>query len=133
MEQRVRGEGAPFLGASASGYGIADAGEEHGRHEGLGWIGGTVRAFTPAPGLRIPHMGWNDIVPGFAHPVLAAGEAWPSARLSFRRRGARRGDERSWRPFTAAVAKDNIVGVQFHPEEPGLWPRDPRKIPCMAP
>ncbi len=36
----------------------------------------TVRAFDPAPGLRIPHMGWNDVVPVFAHPVIAAGEAY---------------------------------------------------------
>src|SRR3546814_6360188 len=55
---------------------LADAGEEHGRHAGLGWIGGTVRAFDPAPALRIPHMGWNDVVPAFAHPVIAAGEAY---------------------------------------------------------
>src|SRR3546814_18620794 len=55
---------------------LADAGEEHGRHAGLGWIGGTVRAFDPAPALRLPHMGWNDVVPAFAHPVIAAGEAY---------------------------------------------------------
>src|SRR3546814_6677887 len=73
MEQRVRGQGAPFLGICVGMQLLADAGEEHGRHAGLGWIGGTVRAFAPAPGLRLPHMGWNDVVPAFAHPVIAAG------------------------------------------------------------
>src|SRR3546814_6700159 len=75
MEQRVRGQGAPFLGICVGMQLLADAGEEHGRHEGLGWIGGTVRAFDPAPALRIPHMGWNDVVPAFAHPLIAAGQA----------------------------------------------------------
>src|SRR3546814_510093 len=76
MEQRVRSEGAPFLGICVGMQLLADAGEEQGRHEGLGWIGGTVRAFDPAPGLRIPHMGWNDVVSAVAHPVIAAGEAY---------------------------------------------------------
>ena len=57
MERRVRGEGAPFLGICVGMQLLADAGEEHRRHQGLGWISGTVRAFTPEPGLRIPHMG----------------------------------------------------------------------------
>ena len=113
MEQRVRGDGAPFLGICVGMQLLADAGEEHGRHAGLGWIGGTVRAFEPGPGLRIPHMGWNDVIPSFAHPVIAAGEAYylhadavdVAATSSH---GAR---------FAAAVAKDNIVGVQYHPEK----------------
>ena len=73
MERRVRQDGVPFLGICVGMQLLADAGEEHGRHAGLGWIGGTVRAFDPGPGLRIPHMGWNDVVPSFAHPVIAAG------------------------------------------------------------
>lgn len=116
---RVRGDGAPFLGICVGMQLMADAGEEHGRHAGLGWIGGTVRAFTPAPGLRIPHMGWNDVTPTAAHPVIARGEAYylhgyhfadvaPADVLATSAHGD---------AFVAAVGRDNMMGVQFHPEK----------------
>ncbi len=44
--------------------------------KGLGWIGGTVRAIAPSPEIKIPHMGWNDVLVGAAHPVVEAGEAY---------------------------------------------------------
>ena len=117
MEQRVRGEGAPFLGICVGMQLLADAGEEHGRHEGLGWIGGTVRAFDPRPGLRIPHMGWNDVVPTVAHPVIAAGEAYYLHGYHFADAAAVAATSSHGATFTAAVAKENIVGVQYHPEK----------------
>jgi glutamine amidotransferase len=96
---------------------LADAGEEHGRHQGLGWIGGTVRAFDPAPGLRIPHMGWNDVIPGFAHPVIAAGEAYYLHGYHFADAVDVAATSHHGTSFVAAVARDNIVGVQYHPEK----------------
>lgn len=107
----------PFLGICVGMQLLADAGEEHGRHAGLGWIGGTVRAFDPAPGLRIPHMGWNDVVPSFAHPVIAAGEAYYLHGYHFADAADVAATSSHGGTFTAAVAKDNIVGVQFHPEK----------------
>lgn len=107
----------PFLGICVGMQLLADAGEEHGRHKGLGWIGGTVRAFDPAPGLRIPHMGWNDVVPTFAHPVIAAGEAYYLHGYHFADAADAAATSSHGGTFTAAVAKDNIVGVQFHPEK----------------
>lgn len=117
MEQRVRGEGAPFLGICVGMQLLADAGEEHGRHAGLGWIGGTVRAFDPAPGLRIPHMGWNDVTPRLAHPVIAAGEAYYLHSYHFADAVDVAATSSHGAPFVAAVAKDTIVGVQYHPEK----------------
>lgn len=117
MEQRVRGEGAPFLGICVGMQLLADAGEEHGRHAGLGWIGGTVRAFAPQPGLRIPHMGWNDVEPSFAHPVIARGEAYFLHSFHFADAFDVAATSSHGGTFTAAVAKDNIVGVQYHPEK----------------
>ena len=117
MERRVRREGAPFLGICVGMQLLADAGEEHGRHEGLGWIGGTVRAFDPRPGLRIPHMGWNDVVPTVAHPVIAAGEAYYLHGYHFADAADVAATSSHGGTFTAAVAKENIVGVQYHPEK----------------
>ena len=117
MEQRVRGEGAPFLGICVGMQLLADAGEEHGRHAGLGWIAGTVRAFEPAPGLRIPHMGWNDVVPAYPHPVIAAGEAYYLHGYHFVHAVDVAATSSHGETFVAAVAKDNIVGVQYHPEK----------------
>lgn len=117
MERRVRGKGAPFLGICVGMQLLADAGEEHGRHAGLGWIGGTVRAFDPQPGLRIPHMGWNDVVPSFAHPVIAAGEAYYLHSYHFDADDHVAATSDHGGAFVAAVAKDNIVGVQYHPEK----------------
>ncbi len=117
MERRVRGEGAPFLGICVGMQLLADAGEEHGRHAGLGWIGGTVRAFDPAPGLRIPHMGWNDVILAAPHPVIAAGEAYYLHSYHFADAVDVAATSSHGARFVAAVAKDNIVGVQYHPEK----------------
>lgn len=117
MGRRVRGEGAPFLGICVGMQLLADAGEEHGTHKGLGWIGGTVRAFDPAPGLRIPHMGWNDVVPSFPHPVIAAGEAYFLHGYHFAEATDVAATSSHGGTFVAAVAKGNIVGVQYHPEK----------------
>src|SRR3546814_13503597 len=95
---------------------LADAGEEHGRHEGLGWIGGTVRAFDPAPGLRIPHMGWNDVVSAVAHPVIAAGEAYYLHGYHFADAVDVATTSSNGAPFPAAGAKAKIRGVPQHPE-----------------
>ena len=117
MEQRVRGDGAPFLGICVGMQLLADAGEEHGRHGGLGWIGGTVRAFDPQPGLRIPHMGWYDVEPSFAHPVIARGQAYFLHSFHFPDAVDVAATSSHGETFTAAVAKNNIVGVQYHPEK----------------
>lgn len=117
MEQRVRSEGAPFLGICVGMQLLADAGEEHGTSRGLGWIGGTVRAFDPAPGLRIPHMGWNDVIPTAPHPVIAAGEAYFLHGYHFGDAVDVAATSDHGGAFVAAVAKDNIVGVQYHPEK----------------
>ena len=117
MERRVRSDGAPFLGICVGMQLLADAGEEHGRHTGLGWIGGTVRPFDPAPGLRIPHMGWNDVIPCLAHPVIAPGEAYYLHGYHFADADDVAATSDHGATFVAAVAKGNILGVQYHPEK----------------
>ena len=117
LDQRVRGDGAPFLGICVGMQLLADAGEEHGKHRGLGWIGGTVRAFDPAPGLRIPHMGWNDVIPAASHPVIAQGEAYFLHGYHFANTADVLAASSHGGTFTAAVGRDNMIGVQFHPEK----------------
>jgi glutamine amidotransferase len=112
------GPGAkPFLGICVGMQLMAEAGEEHGRHAGLGWIKGTVRRIAPAdPAIKVPHMGWNDVVPAAPHPLIEAGEAYFLHSYAFE------GDDvlattSHGGPVVAAIGRDNRVGVQFHPEK----------------
>lgn len=117
LDQRVRHAGVPFLGVCVGMQLMADAGEEMGTHPGLGWISGTVRHLTPAdPAAKVPHMGWNDVIPTVAHPLIETGEAYFLHSYAFD--GAdviARTDHGG--PVTAAIGRDNMLGVQFHPEK----------------
>lgn len=120
MAESALVRGRPFLGICVGMQLLAERGEEHGVHPGLGWIGGSVRMLAPAdPALKVPHMGWNDVRPARPHPLIVAGEAYflhsyafdvadPAQLLAATDHGG---------PVTAAVGRDNIVGVQFHPEK----------------
>lgn len=119
IERRVRGEGVPFLGICVGMQLLANAGVEHGTTQGLGWIGGTVRAIAPTPGIKIPHMGWNDVVPSDGAPLMEAGEAYFLHGYHFDA-----ADEADVLATTdhggalvAAVGRGNVIGVQFHPEK----------------
>lgn len=119
MEQRVRVEGIPFLGICVGMQLLADAGVEHGTTRGLGWIGGTVRAIAPAVDLKIPHMGWNDVVPTQGAPLIEAGEAYFLHSYHFD--AADSADVLATTDhggtLVAAVGRGNMMGVQFHPEK----------------
>jgi glutamine amidotransferase len=119
MEQRVRLEAAPFLGICVGMQLLADEGVEHGSTSGLGWIGGTVRAIAPAADLKIPHMGWNDVVPQDNAPLIERGEAYFLHGYHFDAANAADVLARTDHGGTlvAAVGRDNIMGVQFHPEK----------------
>ncbi len=112
------GPGAkPFLGICVGMQLMAEAGEEHGRHAGLGWVKGTVRLIeTTDATIKIPHMGWNDVVPTAPHPLIAAGEAYFLHSYAFD------GDDvlattSHGGLVVAAIGRGNRVGVQFHPEK----------------
>jgi imidazole glycerol-phosphate synthase subunit HisH len=123
LSARVLKGGVPFLGICVGMQLLADAGVEHGTTQGLGWIGGTVRAIAPSPTIKIPHMGWNDVTLAAPHPVLAAGEAYflhgyhfVAAEAAYVLATTNHGAE-----LTAAVGRDNILGVQFHPEKSQVY------------
>lgn len=121
--------GKPLLGICLGMQLLFDYSTEYGRHEGLGLIPGSVRAIRPVvpAEYKVPHMGWNalrfpkdrPVSPLFRHIQEGdcvyfvhsyAGtdcEAYTIAAAEY-------GPE-----LTAAVAKDNVYGVQFHPEKSG--------------
>lgn len=119
MDARVRAQGAPFLGICVGMQLLANAGVEHGTTQGLGWIGGTVRAIEPTDAsIKIPHMGWNDVAPSRGHALIKGGEAYFLHGYHF---DAGEKDVLATTshggPLVAAVGRGNIIGVQFHPEK----------------
>jgi len=123
LERNVRQRQKPFLGICVGMQIMAERGTEHGLHQGLGWIAGEVRPI-PANGLKVPHMGWNElIISDPAHPVLAgiAGGAHAYFVHSYAMACANAGDVAArteyGTPLVAVVARANLVGTQFHPEK----------------
>lgn len=123
MEERVLVGAAPFLGICVGMQLLASRGVEHGITDGLDWIAGEVRLIEPAdPSVKIPHMGWNDVALSLhssADDVIEAGEAYflhsyhfvPTEGADIAAMTDHGGG------LVAAVARDNVVGVQFHPEK----------------
>ncbi|WDA12866.1 imidazole glycerol phosphate synthase subunit HisH [Paracoccus marcusii] len=122
IRDAVLTRGVPFMGICVGMQMLATTGHEYRETPGLDWIGGEIRAIA-APGLKVPHMGWNDLVIDRPHPVLegiATGDhayfvhSWqfqvadPAHLLAHVDYGG---------PVTAVVGRDNIVGTQFHPEK----------------
>ena len=117
LEQRVRRAGAPFLGVCVGMQLMADTGEEMGTHQGLGWISGTVRRLVPADAsAKVPHMGWNDVAPIVPHPLVEPGEAYFLHSYAFEGDDVLAVTDHAG-PVTAAIGRDNLLGVQFHPEK----------------
>ncbi|MHA3841416.1 imidazole glycerol phosphate synthase subunit HisH [Sphingomonas aestuarii] len=120
LRARVLADGVPFLGVCVGMQLLADEGHEHGVTPGLGWVPGKVVALTPTdPSVRVPHMGWNDVLPTASHPLVEPGEAYflhsyqfdaadPAQVIATTDHGG---------PVVAAVGRDNVLGVQFHPEK----------------
>lgn len=117
LSERVLHGGVPFLGICVGMQLMAEAGEEMGTHRGLGWIPGRVRLLTPTdPAAKVPHMGWNDVTPLAPHPLLSAGEAYFLHSYAFTGEHVLAETNHAG-PVTAAIGRDNLLGVQFHPEK----------------
>lgn len=124
MTEAVIGKGRPFLGICVGMQLLASRGHEYRDTDGLDWIGGDVVHIEPTDSkLKVPHMGWNDLVIDQPHPILEGIEsgqhayfvhsyhfqvADPAHLLAHVDYGG---------PITAIVGRDNIVGTQFHPEK----------------
>ena len=124
LEQAVIRQARPFLGICVGMQLLATTGREDGATPGLGWIGGAVTRITPGPDCRIPHMGWNGLTLPRPHPVLAG--LGDDPHVYFTHSYALTVDEPAdiaatasygAQAITAAVARDNMFGTQFHPEK----------------
>jgi len=123
MAEAVK-RGAPFLGVCVGMQLLATRGLEFGETAGLGWIEGEVAQIRPnRPRFKVPHMGWNALTDRADHPLFdglppethmyfthsfAFAPTDPSTVIARTDHGG---------AFTAAVARGNIAGVQFHPEK----------------
>jgi imidazole glycerol-phosphate synthase subunit HisH len=127
ISEAVTTRARPFLGICVGMQMMASWGREYTDTKGFDWIGGEVLRIAPTdPALKVPHMGWNDLVldpQGQVHPVLAGlatGDhayfvhsyhfqvADPAERLAHVDYGG---------PITAIIGRDTMVGTQFHPEK----------------
>ncbi len=117
----------PFLGICVGMQLMATRGLEHGVHRGLGWIMGDVVPIEPKdPAMKIPHMGWNELLPVFPHPVLApvmdpalGKDVYFVHSYHFVPADSRHvmACVEYGGPLTAVVGRENLLGFQFHPEK----------------
>jgi len=124
MVHAVEANGRPFLGICVGMQLMASWGREYQDSPGLDWITGEVTRITPAdPALKVPHMGWNDLILDAPHPIfdgVITGDhtyfvhsyhmavSDPAQRLAHVDYG---GD------VTAVIGRDTMLGMQFHPEK----------------
>lgn len=124
LHREVLEKKKPMLGICLGLQLLGTSSEEHGHHEGLGWLDSRVVKFEAGPGLKLPHIGWNDIYYSDPGPLFAG----------------LKDNERSFyfvhsfymdcnNPadvlaecgygvnFTAAIKHENILATQFHPEK----------------
>lgn len=124
LEENARKKKKPFLGVCVGMQMLADEGMENGSHKGLGWISGKVIPLAPVDkSLKIPHMGWNEIVIEKQHPVLNGIKTgdhvyfvhsyhFDCANINNSLASVEYGQS-----VVSVIANDNIVAAQFHPEK----------------
>jgi len=125
VQERMRA-GAPYLGICMGLQILFEGSDEAPGSQGFGWFKGTVKRLQGEPGIKIPHMGWNSLeLHAGGHPLLeAAGGsgAWLYFVHSYSavatEVGVTKASVHHGRNLvTAAVARDNVVATQFHPEK----------------
>ncbi len=124
LQREVIERGKPFLGICVGMQLMATRGVEYGIHAGLDWIAGDVVRIEPKDKkLKIPHMGWNELLELRPHPLLEGIQAHDHAYFvhSFHLKAARPETLLAVTEYggtiTAVVGRDNLAGTQFHPEK----------------
>ena len=126
IRKQVLVEKKPFLGICVGMQVLSSIGHENGEHQGLGFINGKVEKITAQEGLKIPHMGWNEIMlKPTKHPALKDvknGEHFyfaNSYHFICQNENNVLAQVEYGSKINAIVAKENILGIQFHPEKSG--------------
>lgn len=124
ISDAVTRRAVPFMGICVGMQMLAQMGHEYQSTAGFGWIGGEITRITPAdPALKVPHMGWNDLVIDRPHPVLTGIASGDHAYFvhSFAMQLTDPADLLAHVDYggniTAIVGRDTIIGTQFHPEK----------------
>src|SRR5690606_21823161 len=117
----------PFLGICVGMQLMSERGLEKSVTEGLGWIGGDVKQITPSdPLLKVPQIGWNTLRLLRPHPLFSGIETGENGLHAYFVHSYHRDAPKPKEvlavadyggPVTAAVARDNLAGTQFHPEK----------------
>jgi len=127
LEEAVKNRGIPILGFCL-GMQLLCEGSDEGSLGGLGWVQGRCKRFEfQANELRVPHMGWNLLERAKLHDLYT--EWTPDSRFYFTHSyhlvGTNQSDILAYTTygmrFVSAVAKENILGLQFHPEKSLRW------------
>lgn len=126
LNEQVLKKKKPYLGICLGLQFLGRTGHEEGEHEGLGWLHGEVRLLKPdRSDCKVPHMGWNNINILKQSPILEGLEENPvfyfvhsyHLELDPAEEGSLTAIAEHGQAVTAAIQKDNIYGVQFHPEK----------------
>lgn len=124
ITEAVTARAVPFMGICVGMQMLATTGHEYEETAGFGWIEGDIRKITPSdPTLKIPHMGWNDLIIDNPHPVLDGIETGEHAyfvhsyAMTVTNPAERLAHVDYAGDITAIVGRDNIIGMQFHPEK----------------
>lgn len=125
LETMVQEDKVPALGVCVGMQMLTEGSDEGSRH-GLGWIGGRTRAFASrnsSASLPLPHMGWNDVSPGHGRALFQGLDERPRFYFlhSYYVEPANPADCAASAgygfDFACAIHRDNVWGVQFHPEK----------------
>ena len=124
MREAVEVQGRPFLGICVGMQLMATWGREYEDTPGLDWVSGEVVKIAPHdPSLKVPHMGWNDLVIEAAHPVFEGVASGDHAYFvhSFQFSVAKTAERLAHVDYagdvTAVIGRDTMLGMQFHPEK----------------
>ncbi|WP_136635446.1 imidazole glycerol phosphate synthase subunit HisH [Pseudooceanicola onchidii] len=122
LREVVEVKARPFMGICVGMQLMARVGHEYEETAGLGWIDGEVGRIQ-AEGLKVPHMGWNDLVIDHPHPVLDGIDSGRHAYFVHSYHMRVDAPEQLLahvdygQPVTAIVGRDTMIGTQFHPEK----------------
>ena len=124
MVEAVEVKGRPFLGICVGMQLMATMGREYRDTPGLDWIGGEVTRIAPADrSLKVPHMGWNDLVIDHPHAVFDGIKTGDHAyfvhsyHMAVNNPAQRLAHVDYAGDVTAIIGRDTMLGMQFHPEK----------------